>query len=173
MQVKEAIIKRKSIRKYLDKPVSEEIINELIEAARLSPSAYNSQPWKFKLVYDKRMINDLKENNIFKNDFVYAVPLIIVCCGDLSCYPERARENFELKELALIDISIASQSLVLRATELGLGTCYVGLLNRDKLKKILNIPEKYILPYVITLGYPDLSEETRGPGRKDKSEVVL
>jgi len=169
MEVSEAIKIRRSIRKYKDKEVPEELIKELLEAARLAPSAYNGQPWKFKVINNKEVIKELKDNNVFKNEFVYTVPLIIVCCADSEVYPERAEDNFNTRELAIGDVSIASQNIVLRATELGLGTCYVGLLSREKIKKILNIPEKYIIPYVITVGYAD--EKPNPTPRKSIEEI--
>ncbi|MEK6859978.1 MAG: nitroreductase family protein [Nanoarchaeota archaeon] len=171
MEIHEAIKKRRSIRKYKDKEVSREIIKELIKAARLAPSAYNAQPWRFKVVNDKNIINQLREYGVFKNEFVYKVPLIIACCGDILCYPDRAKENFDLKELAIADISFASQNLVLRATELGLGSCYIGLFNKEKIKKILEIPENYIIPYCLIIGYSD--EEPAGPGRKSVNEIEM
>ena len=73
----------------------------------------------------------------------------------MEIYPSKAEDKFPLRDLAIGDISIASQNLVLRATELGLGSCYVGLLSREKIKRILGIPKKYMIPYVITLGYAD------------------
>ena len=155
MNVIDAIKKRRSIRKFLDKPVSPEMIKDLLEAARLAPSAYNSQPWKFFVVSQKKKIEELRENKIFVQDFVYNSPVIIVCCADMESYPDRARENFNLKELAIADLSFASQNLVLRATELGIGTCYIGLLDKEKVKKVLNIPEKYIVPYAIIAGFSD------------------
>ena len=174
MEVKEAIQKRKSIRKYKDKKLDKNIINELIEAARLSPSAKNTQTWKFKLVTDEKTKKLLKENKVFRQDFVYTAPLIIVCCADYKSYPESKGgeySNVSPRERAITDLAIASQSLVLRATELGLGSCYVGLLNERKLKKLLNIPENFILNYVITIGYTD--EEGIKTTRKEKEEILI
>ena len=155
MDVKETIEKRRSIRKYQNREVSQKIIDELIESARLSPSAYNAQPWKFKIINDKKIIEKMKQEGVFKHGFVYTAPLIIVCCGLEESYPENASENFNLRDLVYGDLGIASQNLVLSATELGLGSCYVGIINREKIKKILDISEDYIIPYVITLGYSD------------------
>lgn len=171
MEVKEAIEKRRSIRKYLDKEISEEIIQELIKAARLAPSAYNAQPWKFKIVNDKKIIQELKNNQVFKNPFVYTAPLIIVCCCETDVYPLCAEDNFNTRELAIGDISIASQNLVLRATELGLGSCYVGLLSKEKIKQILKIPKRYVIPHVISIGYP--SEKPADAERKNIDDILL
>jgi nitroreductase len=170
MEVIDAIKKRRSIRKFKDKTVSKDLIKELLEAARLAPSAYNSQPWKFVIIDDKKIIGELKKESVFIQDHVYNAPLIIVCCGDISCYPERSKDSFELKDLLNIDVSIAAENLVLRATELGLGTCYVGLVNREKIKKIMKIPENYIIPYVITVGYAD--ENPSATSRKSLNEIT-
>jgi len=171
MEVKDAIKKRRSIRKFLDKPVSTDLINELLEAARLAPSAYNSQPWKFFVVNDQKIIDELKTNKIFVQDFVYNSPLIIVCCINLDSYPERAKENFGIRELASSDLAFATQNLVLQATELGLGTCYIGLLNKEKIKKVLNISQKYIVSYAIIAGYPN--EEPGAKSTKSLDEITI
>lgn len=166
MEVLEAIKKRRSIRKYKDTPVSQEIITELLEAARIAPSAYNAQPWKFMIITDREIFKKFKEESVFTKEFIYSVPLIIVCCVVDDSYPSRAEDKFPLRDLALEDISIASQNMILRATELGLGSCYIGVISREKLRKVLGIPKKYIVPYVITFGYSD--EE---PGARDIKSI--
>ncbi|MGA2418038.1 MAG: nitroreductase family protein [Candidatus Staskawiczbacteria bacterium] len=178
MKVEDAIKIRRSIRKYKDIAVPEDLINELIEAARLAPSAYNAQPWKFFIVKDKNLKQKLKDNNIFKHPFVYEAPLIIICCGDPDVFPKERFENIysNASEIgggvgAVRDVSIASQNLVLRATELGLGTCYIGLVNREKIKEILNIPKNYVLPFAILAGYPD--EAPKPTPRKKIDEMLF
>jgi nitroreductase len=178
MDVQKAITQRRSVRKYQDKEIPDSLIRELIEAARLAPSAYNSQPSKFYIIKKESDKKRLKENNVFKQEFVYAAPVIIVCCGNSDAFPA---ERFEpvyssIHEIggeigAVRDVSIATQNLVLRATELGLGACYIGLVNRSKLKEILNIPQNYVLPFVIILGYPD--EKPEATPRKELKEFVI
>lgn len=178
MDVKKAIIQRRSIREYQDKKVPNTLIKELIEAARLAPSAYNAQPSRFFIIKNGTGIERLKENDIFKQEFVYKVPVIIVCCGDPDVFP---KERFEAtysspNEIggeigAVRDVSIAAQNIVLRATESGLGTCYVGLVNRSKLKELLDIPKSYVLPFVITLGYA--AEKPRLTSRKKLKEFII
>lgn len=92
MSVKTVIKKRRSIRKYQDKKVSNNLIRELIDAARLAPSAYNAQSARFFIVKGVTIKQKLKENNIFKQDFVYTAPIIIVCCADQNVFP---KERFE------------------------------------------------------------------------------
>lgn len=174
MEVKEAIEKRRSIRKYKDKEIPEELIKELIEAARLAPSGNNAQPWKFQIVRDKETKEKLKEIGVFKQNFVYMAPIIIVCCADPEAYPKAEfdpdfDDPYEIR--AMRDLSIASQNLVLRATELGLGTCYVGWANKEKIKITLGLPKKYNVLYVITVGYPD--EQSTPRSRKDINEIII
>jgi len=175
MKVKEAILKRRSIRKYKNNEISKEIIDELVELLRLSPSAKNSQTWRFKFITDDKTKKLLKENKVFKQDFVCTAPLIVVCCADVESYPSfignSEYSNVSPRERTITDLAIASQSLVLRATELGLGTCYVGLLNEEKLKDLLDIPKNYILHYVITIGYSD--EEGVKTSRKNIEEILI
>lgn len=174
MDVIDAIRKRQSVRKYKSKSIDKNIISELIEAARLAPSGNNAQPWKFKIIVDKQEKQLLKENDIFKQDFVYTAPLIILCCGDSSAYPQKKIERGldDVNELrAMRDLSIASQNLILRATELGLGTCYVGWMKKLEIKQLFNIPENYIAPYVITIGYSD--EELIQVKKKKVEDILL
>lgn len=174
MNVDEAIKDRRSIRKFLAKEVPDVLIKELIEAARLAPSSHNAQPWKFFIVKDKETKDKLKENSIFKNPFVYKSPLIIVCCADpeLSAKPsDTVFSDTDVVGKTGRDLAFASQNLVLKAQELGLGTCYIGMLDRKKIKDILSIPGNYILPFVIIAGYPD--EKPKATSRRKIKEIVL
>jgi len=172
MDVKKAIEKRRSIRKYQDKEISDDLIKELIDAARLAPSGLNTQPSKYLVVKDSEIKNKLRENGIFSQDFVYQASAIIVCCADPGAYKERSEKFDNPNEIrAIRDLSIASSFLVLRATELGLGTCYVGWINREKIRDILDIPRDYRIPYVITVGYP--AEQPESTSRKNIDEILL
>ena len=86
MDVKEAIKIRKSIRKYRDKEVSADVVKELLEAARLAPSAKNKQSHKYFIVQDHETKDGLRKKDSFRQEFVYTAPLIIVCCADPSLY---------------------------------------------------------------------------------------
>jgi len=178
MDIKNVIEKRKSIRKYQDKEIPDSLIDELVEAARLAPSAYNAQPLKFVILKSKDIKERLKKNKIFKQNFVYDAPIIFICCGDPEVYPKERLEPIfsNPSEIAgevgaVRDVSIAAQNLVLRATDLGLGTCYVGLIAREKAREILGIPKNYVMPFVITVGYP--AEEPEPTPRKDKDDLIL
>lgn len=171
--LKNIIKRRRSVREYELAAAPAKLILQAIDAARLAPSGCNAQPALYYIA-NKREISQLKETNIFIQEFVYNAPNLIICCGDPKTYekpeayerqikdgtlPDPAdryiKEIFKGKERerTIRDVSIASTYLVLRATELGLGTCYVGLFNEDRLKKILKLPVGYVIPFVIAVGY--------------------
>ncbi|MBU1202386.1 MAG: nitroreductase family protein [Nanoarchaeota archaeon] len=171
MDVKDVIERRKSIRKYQNKQVSEEIINELLDAARRAPSAKNTQSHKYYVVKDKEMIDKLKEHGVFKQSFVYDAPLIIVCCANPKLYPSSVDVDDTPQNYALTDLSIASSFMVLRAEELGLGSVFIASVYREKIREVLNIQEEYIIPFVLSIGYP--AEEPNPKTRKKLSEIIF
>lgn len=178
MEVKSAIENRRSIRKYQEKEVPDALIAELIEAARLAPSAWNAQPAKFVIIKSKEIKEKLKKEKAFKQGFVYEAPVIIACCGNPEVYPKERLETTYSNPAeiagevgAVRDVSIAAQNLVLRATELGLGTCYVGLVAREKAKEILGIPKNYVLPFILPLGYP--AENPSSTPRKNHKNLII
>jgi len=184
MDVKTAIETRRSIRRYNDREVTEDVIRALLEAARLSPSGCNAQPWRFFIVRDEDTKKKLIEKKAFQQKFVYRAPVIFVCCGDPTAYAGKYGGEYQVEEgsvpadpaqrkkmfsqvegkekiRAIRDISIATGFMVLRATELDLGTSYIGLINEEVLKETLDIPERYVIPYVITCGYFDKNPPMR------------
>ena len=169
MDVKEAIEKRKSIRRFKEKEVPNEAIKEVIDAARRAPSGHNLQSWHFIIVKSKENLLKFKEQSVFVREKFYRAPVIIVCCTEKESYSSDSIKKHE-KEMSLINLSLASAFLVLRATELGLGTCFVAWCDKEKIKKILNIPENIIIPFVIAMGYPD--EDPEPGGRKKLNEIM-
>jgi len=164
MDVKKAIEKRKSIRRFKEKEVPDRIIKEIIDAARRAPSAQNLQPWHFLVVKNKESLLKFKKDGVFGQKEMYQAPVVIVCCTE---------KEYSIKEHegeSLINLSLASAFLVLRATELGLGTCFVGWVDKEKIKRILGIPKDFTVPYVIVLGYPNEKPEPRG--RKKLNEIM-
>ncbi|MBW2988188.1 nitroreductase [Candidatus Woesearchaeota archaeon] len=170
MDVKEAIEKRKSIRAYQARDVPKEIVLELIDAARLAPTGKNIQPLRIK-VLGKATIERLKQAQVFPQEFVYTAPVILICYGNpdvyLEKYPDSTYEQNVLRTMR--DISIQTAFLMLRATELGLGSCYIGRMDKEKAKELLGIPKSYVLAYAITLGYP--AEEGRPRARLELEEL--
>ena len=169
MDVKKAIAKRKSIRKFKKKEIPNKIIKEVIDAARRAPSGHNLQPWHFVVVKNKKNLLRFREQGVFVQKWIYEAPVVIVCCAEKEAYSSDSIKKHE-KEMSLINLSLASAFLVLRATELGLGTCFVAWADKEKIKKILDIPENIIIPYVIAMGYTD--EEPKPKERKELNEIM-
>jgi nitroreductase len=146
MEVFEAIRKRRSIRKYKPEPVSEDKLKRIFEAARLAPSGGNRQPWQFVVVRNperKKAVGRAANNQIFITD----ADTIIVVLGD----PEVSSHGFKR------DPIIAVEHMVLAATSLGYGTCWIAAFNEDEVKRILRIPEKLAVVALLPIGVPDES----------------
>ena len=172
MDVKKAIEERRSVRKYKNREIPDDLVREVIDAARLAPSGNNNQPSTYYVIRDEETKSKLRENKVFSQDFVYNAPAIVVCCVDPTAYKKHVNGwDSPNEDRAIRDLSIASSFLVLRATELGLGTCYVGWLKGEKIKKILGISKENLVPYVITMGYP--AEKPKPTSRKSIDEVLL
>ena len=159
MDVKKAVEIRKSIRRFKEKEVPDKVIKEVIDAARRAPSSHNQQPWHF-IAVKKNSLLKLKEQKVFVADWIYKAPVVIACCS----------EKDDEEHMSIINLSLASAFLVLRATELGLGTCFVARLDKEKIKNILGVPKDAIVPYVIVMGYPD---EKLEPKEKKKLEEIM
>ncbi len=170
MIFQELISKRCSCRKFLPLAVEEEKILQSIEAARLAPSACNSQPWKFIVVNDiniKQKLVESATSGIYKlSKFISGAPVIIVVLADKVGFLSKVGSLIRNTRFYLIDIGIACEHIVLQATELGLGSCYVGWFSEKGVKKVLKIPKKYEIPLLICLGYPEKSYKDTDPIRR-------
>ncbi len=161
MTVMETIKLRKSVRSFEDRPVEDEKLNALLEAARLAPSASNRQEWRFVVVREAEMRKKVAgaANN---QAFVGEAPVVLACCAESDnhrmacgqlCYP--------------IDLAIAIDHISLAAVELGLGTCWIGAFQEDKVKSLLGIPDEVRVVELMPLGYP------ADAGPKEKSRKPL
>jgi len=152
------IKKRKSIRKYKDLEVPEDVIRSCIEAARLAPSAENSQPWRFVIIQNKEKIKELGKkafSGIFSpTSFASNAPVLIIVLAKLDILANKLGKFIRNVSFYQIDIGIAVEHLVLRAAEQGLGTCWIGWFNESAVRKFLNIPKIYKIPVIISMGYP-------------------
>lgn len=162
--VLEAIKKRQSVRSYQDKEIPEEILQQILEAGRLAPSASNRQGWKFIVVKDENLRKKLVP--ACKNQkFVGEAPIVIVGCGT---NPDYIMTNGE--HTYSIDLAIALDHMSLEAASLGLGTCWIGAFYQDQVKEILGVPESVRVVNLLTLGYPkELGTKTE---RKPLSEII-
>jgi nitroreductase len=164
MDVFEAVSKRRSIRKYKDTPVEDEKLQDILEVARIAPSAANRQEWKFIVVKNKETREKLV-GAANGQAFVGEAPVTIVACSTES---ERVMPCGQYAYT--VDISIAVSFMILEATELGLGTCWLGAFDEEKVRNILNIPERIRVPAMFTVGYADESPHQRP--RKHLDEIV-
>lgn len=164
MDVFEAIKERKSIRKYKDMDVEDEKLKKILESARIAPSAANRQEWKFLVVKNQETRDKLVEAANGQK-FVEDAPITIVTCSTES---ERVMPCGQ--HAYTVDLSIAVSFMILEATELGLGTCWLGAYDEGKVKEILGIPDDIRVPAMFTLGYADENPAPRP--RKDIGDII-
>lgn len=177
MDVKTAIQTRHSVRKFSDKPVEREKLKECLEAARLAPSACNSQPWHY-LVIDDPQIKDAFCKEAFSGVYnmtawAAKAPVLVAIVSDRGNLTSRLGTFFRRTEFYLIDQGISGEHFVLRAWELGLGTCWIGWFSSDKAEIFFNLPKGKKIDYLLAVGYPAQESQTETPhGRKKLEEMV-
>ena len=154
MDALEAILTRRSVRKYTEKEIDDTCIQQLIEAAVSAPSAGNQQPWHFIIIDDRRILDKIPEFHPHAKMLKQAQKAILVC-GDINL------EKY--KGYWMLDCSAATQNILLAARALGLGACWLGVYPREeriiKLRELLGIPENVIPFSLISLGYPAEKQE--------------
>jgi nitroreductase len=168
------IVSRQSDRKYSDKPIGKEKLDRIIEAARMAPSACNAQPWKFIVVTDADLINNVAEAASAKligmNSFVAQATALIVIVRENPNLSSKVGATIKDKDYSLIDIGIATENICLQAKAEGIGSCILGWFDENQLRKLLAVPKSKRVELIITLGY-SLSEQ-RGKKRKPPEETV-
>jgi nitroreductase len=162
MNFLDLVKKRQSVRKYLNKMVEKEKIERCLEAARLAPSASNSQPWEFIIVDDPKLKEAVAKETFDRiisfNRFSLQAPVLILLISERSGFFRKIAEAIKDKPFSLIDIGIAAEHFCLQAAEEGLGTCILGWFKEKEVKKLLNIPLPKRVELIITLGYPESVE---------------
>jgi nitroreductase len=175
MNFMDLVKQRISVRKYSSKPVSREVIDQCLEAARLAPSACNSQPWSFIVVDDEETKNEIVKKSMSgiysSNKFVMTAPVIIVVITEYSTYLARMGGMLRHIKYNLIDIGIACEHLVLQAEYMGLGTCWLGWFDEKAVKKVLGLPKSTKVDVMISLGYPDEDLPAKKRIRKSLDEM--
>ncbi len=167
---------RRSIRKYINKPIEDEKIIELLESARLAPSGNNTQPWRYIVVKSEGMRQKVMEAS-HNQKWMLTAPVFIICVADIRCrikediniYLDDNSPQDEVKRI-IRDTSISVGYMLLQANNLGLGVCWVAEFTQEEIRPVLNIPsDKYVVG-VITVGYPD--EQPKARPRKKLEEIV-
>jgi len=156
MDTSDCIKTRRSIRKYEEKDVPDKVIEKILEAGRWAPTASHKEPWYFIVIKDKKLLKVIAEEAAYGNFIKDASFAIAVVTDPSSKWHE-------------IDGALATENMTLEAWSEGLGTCWIGALDREKAKEILEIPEELHLLTVLPFGYPD---EEPTSTRKPLSEIV-
>jgi nitroreductase len=144
MSLLDLILSRRSIRRYENKDIPEEVLQQILETGRQAPSAANRQPIHFVIVTDRDILQNLCNNLI--NRFVKYAPVAIVGCADIK--------SLLTGKWAVVDATIAMENMVIAAWTLGIGSCWIGACNEEKVKELLKIPDKWKFVALLTFGYP-------------------
>jgi nitroreductase len=164
MDFNQLIKKRYSVRAYKSDCVEEEKLQQVLEAARLAPTAANRQPFQFIVIHTKGKEAELKR--IYEPDWFTQPPLIICVCATAA----QAWSRIDKKNYSEVDATIAMDHLILAAADLGLGTCWIAAFNPTAAREILGLPDN-VEPIAFTpLGYP--ADEPREKRRKPISQLV-
>ena len=166
MEVMEAIKGRQSVRAYEPREVEEEKLLRILEAGRLSPSASNRQERRFVVVKDadrRKLLSEAAKNQ----KFVAEAPVVIVACAAVDTDYVMACGQLAYP----IDTAIAVDHMTLQAVEEGLGTCWIGAFDEERVKEILNIPEEVRVVSLLPIGYP--ADVSRPKSRMGLDEIVM
>lgn len=180
MDTFETIRTRRSVRRFVEKPVENQKLQSILESVRLAPSCGNIQCWRLVVVRDstvRKAISELTGSFDRSSHYVSGVntakkgiaeaPVLLVLCADPSQFGPLQDRNYHL-----IDIGIAAQSLMLAVRALGLGTVFVGVFDEEEIRGLLNIPQNIRVVGLFPLGYPRRSSEKRTT-RKPLREFVF
>jgi nitroreductase len=159
MSLLEKILSRKSIRSYENKEIPEEVLHKILEAGRQAPSAANRQPLRFVIVKDQETKKNLI--NASFNGFIKEASVVIVGCANV--------DSLLTGKWAVVDTTIAMQNMVIAAWTFGVGSCWIGAFNEEKVKDLLKIPAKWKVVAFVTLGYP--AEQPKPKNKKPFEEM--
>ncbi len=164
MDLFDVIVQRRSVRSYEDRAVEDDKLAQVLEAARLAPSAGNRQEWRFVVVRDAELRRKLMEA-ARGQQFVGDAPVVIAACA-----PEHGHVMSCGHPSFLVDVSIALEHIALAARALGLGTCWVGAFEQRLVRDALGIPDSVEVVQLMALGYPTDWPDPKD--RKDMDEIV-
>jgi nitroreductase len=171
----ELVRNRRSVRRYLDRPVEREKVLACLEAARLAPSAENVQPWRFLVIDDpdvKQRFAATAFSGIYSfSRFAAKAPVLIVILARPDLLANRIGKQIQDVSFYLIDVGIAGEHLALQAEELGLGTCWIGWFNSRRTRKFFHIPRQYKIVCLMAMGYHE-GRQAQEKKRKTLAEIA-
>lgn len=169
METLEAIKTRRSIRRYKDEAVPDDVLRELLEAGMSGPSGANNKPWQFIIIDNPEILRNIPDAPSGAS-FAPDAPLAILVCGDLESYPGLTKKFLDVW---IIDSSIAAQNILLAAHGKGLGAVWTGVYPMDErvdgMRKLLKLPENIMPLALLIIGYP--AEDLPVEDRYDASKV--
>ncbi len=165
---------RRSIRKYQDKEIPEDLLNKVLESVQWAPSWANTQCWEVIVVKEQgvkeKLVEVLPKTNPARKHFTEA-PVIFVLCGKLNSSGfYKGQVTTRLGDWFMFDLGLAAQNLCLMAHSLGLGTVILGLFDHEKAEAVLDVPEGYDLVSMIPMGYP--AHDSSAPKRREISDFT-
>ena len=176
MTLSDIIKHRKSVREFQDSPVEHDKIMICLEAARLAPSACNSQPWKFVVIDDKEIKNKVCDAAFsgvyFVNAFCKTAPVVVAVVTEKSKFLASIGGMFRGTRYCLLDVGAAIEHFVLQAEDLGIGTCWIGWFNEKAIKSLLKIPQDKKIDILIALGYYDRTKITGEHSREPIDHIA-
>jgi nitroreductase len=187
--ISELLAKRSSVRKYQDKPIPDSIVQEMLEAGRLSPSGGNEQAWVFGVIRDKTLIIQIAKI-AWQQEWIAGAPLLVVLCT-VPVSDERGGRDIQIQrypafaeQIAAMDADlywainqeehqtkIAGTHMALAALEHGVGSCWVSRFDVKQMAELLRLPEGCLPAEILVFGYPAAAQ--RPAKKKDLSEIVF
>ncbi len=175
MELHEAIMTRRSVRKFTDYRVTEEEINEIMDAVRWSPSWANTQCWEFIIIRDSELIKEVTDTytstNPARKCSESASVLIAVCAKSDSAGFKKGEPSTKFDSWFMFDLGIAVQTISLKAHDMGLGSVIVGSMDHDKCAELLNVKAPYEVAAILPVGKP-VEFKKEGPKRREISEFT-
>jgi nitroreductase len=176
VDILEAIKKRRTIRTYKITPVSEDVLNVILEAGRLAPSWGNTQTWRWVVIKDQNMKTRIAEEALRPGnrgtEAVKTASVVIAACAEQNKagFREGQPSTNKGEYWYMFDAALALENMVLVAESFGLGTLFIGGMNANKVEDLLGVPKGYVCVILMVLGYPD--EEPEARPRKEMTELV-
>ncbi len=167
MDVGKAIRIRKSVRSFSDRTIPQSTLEEILDSARLAPSASNKQDWVFIVVEEPSKQEELAAATSGQG-FIKQAPVILAGVATDPDY--RMRNGLSS---GAVDLAIALDHITLKAVEEGIGTCWIGAFHQDQAKQVLDIPNEYQIVALMPLGYPSTELAEREKARKDLEEITF